>query len=93
MADKPFKFRNEATAVLYVDSWAYGTRDGMFYFALGIKDDVDGNTGHLNGAFLMTAASARMMHKQLTDLLDPNRKPDPVIKKFAPEEKKNRKIF
>lgn len=74
--DKPFKFRNEATEVLYVDSWAYGTRDGMFYFALGIKDDIDGNTGHLNKAFLMTPESARSLYKQLGDLLDPKRKPD-----------------
>lgn len=79
--EKPFRFRNEATEIKYVDSWAYGTRDGMFYFALGIKDDIQGNTGHMNGAFIMSPESARTLYKQLGDLLDPKRKPDPPANK------------
>jgi hypothetical protein len=68
--EKEFTFKNIPTDIKYIDAWNVGIKDGLFYLAIGSRNNLENNQGDCLFAFVMNPDTARLLLKQIQIFLE-----------------------
>lgn len=68
--------------ILYVDSWQYGIRDGLFTIGFGIKTEP--GQVKIFKTFIMNPNAAKKMYSHLGNFLSQDKNPDEPPKRNLP---------